>query len=637
MKKWRRAVLWIGGVAAIAAIAGAIALPRLVDPERLKRVARDKAQAAWSRDLSIGDVSLNIFPLPVIQAERVALANPPWAKSRQLFTAESVDARLELLPLLVGRARVKSLELDGARLNLETAADGARSWDLAPAAGAEAKPRSLDEGDFINLTQLTIRNSDVSRRDKGAAATLLHIDEATAEAGRGLRDVRIEATVQRNRKPMSLSAAFADLSRAGTDGATSEGKVDLDWGKSHLTLAGRFPLSAAAKAYSVTGDLKAASMHDMAAFFGDARLPTAPVVAHFAAREAQGKAELGDISVAIGKHIVTGALQLARAGAKTTVGGRLESPRLDWEKVLLELGYPALPPLAPDELFHENPLAWPLLVSLDGTEGAIDVKLGALVLRNGVEMKNVKSRAAFAGDRLTVSPFSIETLGGSATGSLVFEGRKKAVRVNFEGTNLLLERWFRERGSKIPFTGGPMKVKATLTTAGDTMKALAASISGPVTILMGPAVWASEKAGHAEVLMASAFSSKHSTSIDFECIGAALPFTAGRASAKALIGARTTVSNLLTSGFVDLRDETLELHGRVKPKAGTVGLATIAGDIQITGKLRAPRASLDPVGTPAAIVRGAAAIVTLGLSAAGTAAGTAEQARKNDPCEIVFR
>lgn len=636
MKKWRRTLLWIAGITAIAAIAGAVALPRLVDPERLKRVARDKAQAAWSRDLSIGDVSLNIFPLPALHAEAVALESPPWAKSRQLFTAESVDARLELLPLLVGKTRLKSLQIEGARLNLETAVDGAKSWSLAPAGGGDAKPKSPDEGDFINLTQLTIRNSDVSVRDKGAAATLLHIDEATAEASPGLRDVRIEATVHRNRKPMSMSATFADLSRVGKDGATTEGTVDLDWGKSHLTLAGSFPLDAAAKAYAVKADLKAASMHDMAAFFGDTRLPTAPVTAHFIARATLAKTELGDISVAIGKHVVTGALQLARAGTKTTVGGRLESTRLDWEKVLLDLGYPALPPLAPNELFHDNPLAWPLLASLDGVDGTIDVKLGALVLRNGVEMKNVKARAAFAGDRLTVSPFAIETLGGSATGSLVFEGRKKAVRVNFEGTNLLLERWFRERGSKIPFTGGPMKVKATLTTAGDNMKALAASITGPVTILMGPAVWASQKAGHAEDVMASAFSSKNSTSIDFECIGAALPFTAGRANAKALIGARTTVSNLLTSGFVDLREETLELRGRVKPKTGTVGLATIAGDIQITGKLRSPHASLDPVSAPAAIVRGAAAIVTLGLSAAGTAAGTAEQARKNDPCEVVF-
>ena len=257
--------------------------------------------------------------------------------------------------------------------------------------------------------------------------------------------------------------------------------------------------------------------------------------------------------------------------------------------------------------------------------------------KSGVELKNVKARVGLAGDRLNVSPFSIELLGGSATGSLHLEVRKKSVRLNFDGTNLLLERWFRERGGKIAFTGGPMKVKATLSSAGATMKALAASITGPVTIRMGPGVWASEKAAHAEDVMVRAFSGKNSASIDLECVGASLPFTLGRATAQRIIGARSTVANLLTSGYVDFREETLDLRGRVKPKTGAVGLAAIAGDIKITGKMRALHASLDPVGAPAAIARGAVAIATAGLSLVATASADAAQARKNDPCELVFQ
>ena len=637
MTKWLRTALWITGAAAIAAVAGALALHALVDPERLKRLAHDKAQAAWSRDLSIGEVSLSLFPFPALHVERLALANPPWAKSRQLVQAETVDARLALLPLLTGKVRVKRLDLEGVKVNLEVGADGAKSWDLAAAGGATATPANSSQADFLDLTELTLRNADVSQRAKGAAPTLFHIDGATLESSPGLRDVRVDADLQRNRKPLKLKASFADLSRFGREGATTDGNVDLDWGKTHLALAGRLPLDAAMKGYAMSADLKAASLHDMAAFFGDTRLPTAAVTAHLTARESLGKTSIGELSITFGKHTVTGAGQVARSGSKTMVNGHLETGRLDWEKALLELGNRPLPALPPDELFHDNELAWPLLASLTGTEGAIDLKLGALRLRNGIEMKNLKAHAVLAANSLNVSPFSTEMLGGSASGSILFEGRNKAVRVNFDGSNLLLERWLGERGSAIPFKGGPMKVKAMLTTTGETMKALAASISGPVAIRMGPGVWASAKAGHAEDLMASAFSGKNSGSIDFECVGASLPFAAGHASARPLIGVRTTVSNLLTSGYVDLREESVELRGRVKPRSGKVGLAAIAGDIQITGKLRAPHASLDPVGTPGAIVRGAAAIVTLGLSAAATASAEAEQARSSDPCEAVFR
>ena len=592
---------------------------------------------AWSRELSIGDVSLQIFPLPALHAERMALANPAWAKARQLVYAESVDAHLELLALLIGKVRVKSLDLDGVKLNLETGADGAKSWDLAPTRdGANARPGSVAGNDLIKLTALTLRNADISHRTKGAAASVLHIDEATAEASPGLRDVQIEASVSRNRKPLTLTASFADLSRLGKEGATTDGKIDFDWGKTHLALAGSLPLDAGLKGYAMSADLKASSMQDMFAFFGDNRLPTSPATLHFTAREWQGKTEVAGLSAAFGKHRVTGSAQLTHPAARTIVNARIESGGLDWEKALLELGYPPLPPRPPEELFHDNPLAWPLLASLEGIDGTIDLKLGELVLRNGVDMKNVKARIGLASDRLSVNPFAVELLGGSATGTLLFEGRKKSVRVNFDGTNLLLERWFRERGRKIAFTGGPMKVKATFTTAGATMKELAASITGPVTIRMGPGAWASEKAAHAEDVMVSAFSGKNSAAIDFECIGATLPFVSGRATAKALVGARTTMADLLTAGYIDFREETLDLRGRVRPKTGTVGLASIAGDIKITGKLRAPHASLDPVGTPAALARGAAAIATVGLSLVATASADAAQARKNDPCELVF-
>jgi hypothetical protein len=68
-----------------------------------------------------------------------------------------------------------------------------------------------------------------------------------------------------------------------------------------------------------------------------------------------------------------------------------------------------------------------------------------------------------------------------------------------------------------------------------------------------------------------------------------------------------------------------------------MGLATIAGDVKITGTVRQPRMSLDESARPKAIARGAAALATLGLSAVGTALADSEEARRNDPCQAVFR
>jgi uncharacterized protein involved in outer membrane biogenesis len=310
---------------------------------------------------------------------------------------------------------------------------------------------------------------------------------------------------------------------------------------------------------------------------------------------------------------------------------------MDWAQTMLDLGGAVIPPLPPDRVFRDIPLAWPLLVGLEGTRGTADVRVRSLRLRNGVDLTNAKARIAFEGDHMNLNPFTTELLGGSATGTLLFEGRSKSVKADFNGTNLLLQRWMEERGSKIPLRGGPMRIAGKFSATGSSMRGLAATVTGPMSIRMGPAVWASKKAGDAEEMMTNAFAAKDASQIDFECVAVALPFKDGVATANPIIGFNTTASVLITSGKVDLREESLDVRGRVKPKSGVrLGLATIAGDVRIAGPLRRPKMSLDPASTPELIARAGAAIATLGISAVGTAIVDAAQAKKSDPCEAPF-
>jgi len=95
-------------------------------------------------------------------------------------------------------------------------------------------------------------------------------------------------------------------------------------------------------------------------------------------------------------------------------------------------------------------------------------------------------------------------------------------------------------------------------------------------------------------------------------------------------------SHLLTSGWVDMDAQAIDLRGRLKGTSG-VHLAAILGDVKITGPIRTPKMQLDTAAAPKSIARGVAAIATLGLSAVATAAADAREARTNDPCEAVFR
>jgi uncharacterized protein involved in outer membrane biogenesis len=539
-----------------------------------------------------------------------------------------------LLALLTGKVRLKSLVLEGVTAALETHGDGTSN---VPSSGAR-EPTASSASDLLNLTDLRIKDADIYQRSKDASPTLWHIDEATLEASPGLRDVNIRASLARNQFPLTVSAHLDDLSKFGDALATTEGRIDLDWGKTQLAVAGTLPIGPGLHGYAVTADLKSTSLTDIVSFLQAPQRPRAAALAHLTIRDAQGKTDVSRLDITLGEFRVTGEAQLSLSGPKKTFHVRLETDRMDWARTMLDAGGRVIPALPPDRVFQDIPLAWPLLVALQGTQGTAEVLARSLKLRNGVMLTNARSRITFEDDRMNLSPFATEMLGGTATGSLLFEGRGKSVKADFTGTNLLLQRWFEERGSQVALTGGPMKIAGKFSATGNSMKGLAATLTGPITVRMGPAVWASKKAGDTEATMTNTFAQKDASGIDFECVAAALPFKDGVAAANPILGFSTTASALITSGRVDLRRVSLDVSGRVKPKSGvSLGLATIAGDVKIAGPLRQPKMSLDPAGTSELLARAGAAIATLGISAVGTAMVDAAQAKKNDPCEVVLR
>jgi len=629
---WRRVALGSVAGAAIVAVAASLVARMLADPERLKRVARDKAMAAWSRELAVGDVSVELFPMPALRATDVALANPQWARSRSLLTAKEAVAHLALVPLLSGEVRVKSIELEHVTLDLESAPGGATSWNLG--AGA---PRAASKPDgFFDLTGLEIRDATIMQRPAGKLPVPWQVQSLDASADRGLRNVRVEAKAARRGHPVEVKARFADLSRRGEAGSATDGRIELDWGTTHVAIEGRIPLDGTLAGQAVHADLESSRLNDLLAFFDINRRPTAAAQVHLETRDSNGAIEVKPLVLALGALKVEGDARVRSEGGKTVVDAHLSGGRLDWVRTLLDAGGDPIPNPAPPEMFLATPLAWPALVALEGVRGSVEAKLQSVRLRNGVEMRALATRSAFDGDRWDIASFSTAMLGGNATGSLRLEGKRQAVHMHFEGQGLLLERWFHERGAAIDFHGGPMAVKADVDAAGASMRELAASLTGPVTIRLVKGSIANEKAGAWEAKLVGAKEEGRS-GVEFECVAANLPFRAGRAERSPLIAARSDMSYLVTGGFVDFRDESMELRGRVKPlHPGGLGMSAIAGDVLISGPIRKPHIEHDPSKTPVAVARVGAAIATLGLSAMATASADASQAKQNDPCASVF-
>ena len=219
----KRAGLWAASALLVLAAAGAIALKLLVDPERLKEIARAKAREAWSRELTMGDIRFQILPLPSLRIRDLRLdhaTEPP-------IEAKAVVVDLELLPLFIGKAHYRSIWVSEATITLQGA-----PW---------------------------------------------RIEEAVIESGHDMHDVSIVGSVVHNQKSVGIKAQFEDLSKLGKPEAASMGRAELDWGKSQLVASGRVPLDGTLLNHALQFDLKSESLVDVFEFFGLKNRPRAVI------------------------------------------------------------------------------------------------------------------------------------------------------------------------------------------------------------------------------------------------------------------------------------------------------------------------------------------------------------------------
>lgn len=629
----RGAMIWTAGAIALLVLVAVIALQARIDPERLKQEARDRVRAAFARELLVGDLTFHLWPIPYLHATGVTLANPPWARDRHLIEADEMSADLELLALLGGKVRVRTLELHGVKAALEQADDGTLSWQLT--AGDQATP-AAPESAAVQIAEVRLRNVRVHHRARNVDAEPLHIEEARLALRPGHKDVRIQAKVRRHNQPLAIKAEFADLSGLGTEGGASDGRLELDWGGTRLVADGRFPLEKSLKGHAFRGELRSESFNDLLAFLAFERGPTAPLHVRFEGREHDGVVVLEKLVAVLGQLQVKGEARVRLGKGKPTFNARLQAERLDWLRTLADAGGTIEPPRKDEQVFHADPVAWRAIAMLGALDGTAELSVKRLRLGNGLELRNATARAAFADGRVELRPFATEMLGGSASGSLKLDAGNKAIEARLEGSELLLQHWFEQRGSKVPFRGGPMKIEAALAFKGETYRELAASVSGRVDLRMGRGTWDSKRAGEIEEMMVAALAPKGADDLELECAAAALRFKDGRAHGRRLVGARSASSVLLTSGHVDFREETIDLRGRVRARSGpSLGLSQFASGVQVTGKLARPRMRLDPEDKPTAIAKAGAAIATAGATLLGGAILDAAEP-KSDPCEAPF-
>ncbi|MCC6533581.1 MAG: AsmA family protein [Burkholderiales bacterium] len=604
-RAWRRAgrvAAWIAGSLVVLIVAFIL----VFDWNWLKSPIESAIARATGRTFEIGgNIDGQWRWHPRVRLERVRLSNPDWAQAPNLFTAEAIDLRIALLPLIVKRIHIYELGLQQPEVNLERLQDGRATWLFE----TKKERNDGDKGTPPLIDKLRVDRGTLNYADAIAAAQLTAQvqDQPAADDPRSLKfQVDGKLRVQ----PVKLSGETASLlslrdpSRrvpiavrgvlAGTEmqiegelaglATTADGRIRYALRAPSLSLLGpvfRVPLPET-PAYSVSGWLERA---------GD-------------------RWQTSDLKGKVGKSDVAGTVSVDTGGEKPRIDADLTSSLLD----LADLGpliggtnRSRLQPTAedaarllPNRSFNPD--------SFGRIDARVVLRAKQVVRAANFPFENFVADFNLNNSQAVIDPLRFGMAGGQLAGKIMLDARARpihsAVVARMEGVRVAK---IAPKQAAVGEAAGVLSGRVDLKGQGNSVAKMLGSSNGRVSVLLAegnvpgllPALIDLDGARVLANLVGKNPESVRCAAIDLAVAnGVATPNAA-------VVETDTTVLTL--SGQINLGSEALDLKLSQAPKKPSI--LSLRTPILMTGTLMSP----DLLPAPAPLAARGAAAALLGM------------------------
>lgn len=527
------------------------------------------------RALSIdGNLHLALGWRPQITIERVRLGNPPWARHRDMFSAERAEVRVDLRQLLAGRVVLPSVALVAPHLNLETAPDGRQSWQLVN----PAKKDDIPTGDLPQIGGLRVERGELRYFDPAQNTDLvLAIATQGPEQSGSLRvkaDGRFRALAVEG---VATGATLLARSRLDTPYPFhARIRVGQTRGTADGTVTGLPVLRAARLQIDLRGDSLGA-LHALTALV----LPETPPyhIAGLLVREGE-RWTLDDFHGEVGDSDLAGDATVTYAQNRPRLVARLQSRQLDLDDLAGFVGATpdtgrgetasaqqqrqaireqASPRMLPDKAVNLTRLR-----SMDA-----DVHFSGLSIRNKkAPLDNMTVHLMLEQGVLRLDPLNFGVAGGAINSAVNIDARKPTLSMSatLDFARLDLAKLL-PGDSRMAAGGGLIGGRAQLSGSGNSTAALLAGVDGDLGIAM--------RDGQFSNLLVEGIGLDAAESLRLLIGGdrlvrlrcAVMDFAArdGVLTPRSFV-VDTTDTNLHVDGSLSLRDETLDLSIHPLPK-----------------------------------------------------------------------
>lgn len=559
-----------------------------------------QVQARTGRDFDIGgDLDVDLGWTPTIRADALRFGNAAWSQRPTMATADRLQFNVELLPLLRGQVRVPELRLSRPRLHLENDAKQGGNWVFGEPGGDSLRLRRIwiDQGElsFLDPVSRSDMRFEIASQAPGKG------DDAAPIAARGggrwngnrfTLQGRAESPLElRDReRPYRLDVrASAGATRAHARGTLLDPLRLRDFDL-RLALSGQ-------------------DMADLYPLIGVATPPTPPYALDGRLRRdiagARTTWHYDGFTGKVGDSDLSGSASVETGGARPYLRADLRSRRLDFDDLAgfvgaapqtgggessnAELAAQAARERASARVLPDTPYRLDKLRAMDAAVRWKAQRINA----PGWPIDDMDANLLLEGGVLRLQPLDFGVADGRIRSTVHMDARRPtiATRAEIDARGLTLAKLMptvelaRDAIGKV---GG----RIALDGEGNSIAAMLGSSDGDVAIGMGPGRISNllmEYAGIdiAEILK---FKLSHDRQIPIRCAFGDFEVRDGLMRSRAL-AFDTTDTILIGDGKINLRDETLDLTVRARPKDRS--LLSLRSPLKVGGTFKHPSAKPD--------------------------------------------
>lgn len=552
-----------------------------------------QVEARTGRSFEIGgDLDIDLGKVVTIRADQLKFGNASWSKQPQMVATERMELHIEAWPALIKRREVliPELRLSKPDAFLETGPDGVGNWVFGSAGGEPPQFRRLwvDEGrlrfvDARGRTDIDIRLQSRNALKPGAAPSI--------EVDGGGRWKGNRFTLQgRAESPLEL-ANVAEPYRIDLRAAA---------GRTRAHARGTLLDPLRLRGFDLRMTLSGQNLDDLYPLIGVAMPPTPPY--RFDGRLTHGGNtwRYDGFTGKVGNSDLSGYAHVTTGRARPLLKADLKSRRLDFDDLAGFVGSgvpsegrestnPELQALAAKQaaspkVLPDTPYELDKLRSMDA-----DVRLkAARINAPSLPIDDMDAHLLLDNGVLRLDPLNFGVAGGDIRSNIRMDARQSVIRTRADITmrGLSLARMMPERKlaqESVGKVGGRLAVD----TRGNSIAKMLGSADGDIAIGMGRGQVSKLLMKLAGLNLGGALRTKLAGDkpIPIRCAFGDFAVKDGLMTTRAL-AFDTTDTIVLGSGTVNLRDETLDLTMRPRPKGRS--LLSLRAPLYVNGTFKNP-------------------------------------------------